>query len=1398
VNRSSVLSQRAFVGVVVLIVIAAASHTSAGAPERSRPLQRVYSHLIDPPAHPDYGRRAVKPPTWESFKNRTQFTCLRGFAMEDDRIVGYREEIEKYTRTHELGDVIWPSYPILFAKNLDDLAEEIKRRDLYLFDIWGYVPGSGPGGYWQQFTPSAESLRMLEATLGERWLGTDIGEQDGRYIGGYANQMTPASGSRFDQYLNFQRFFERMGDDLGHRHATLVSLNFGHYLLKEGTFTLIGAETAQALPNNQVYYAFIRGAGKQYGVPWFGNASVYNRWGYKTYGSSGSDHGPSKGTSLSLMKRLLYSHVLYNSVAVGFESGWFEGEALSPIGRIQQAGQRWIRQHGQPGVMYTPVALLLDFHAGWSFPRHLYSSDIFRVWGNLPYGPGDHLTDAILDLLYPGYADSSYFHDETGFITATPYGDIADCLLSDAPGWLLSRYALVVVAGELAGGWEIRDKLQDYVEGGGHLVITTGNLARLPGGVAGQTEAAVPAVTKHGKGCITVLATGFGVDPCKDPNRPLRSEVDRALPRPYVLQPEARRTLDAILRQQTLFDVGNPDLSVTTCRQGPGSYTLGIANNTWVALPFKITSHCGPVQSLDEIPLDDSEIGAAGYLPEQVAGASLGHNTDRTIRGGDIRIFAVRVKESNVEAIAHVPPPRRPHGRILPLRDCRSVKEQILARPTFFEHFDGAVLDWRYVHDRERTALQREADWIKRQGLRVLVDVSSGLNLYPTLRLVDNIEADYEQSMAALADVMAKMHVLGAHDLILSLHRHPENNFTNEQTQAGFEETLRTLAAEAGKLGITLHLRMTLGKPPWTLGDADALIERVGADNLRLAASTALLLHAEKSAGAVRILKARLGLWLLGAPQVDLVGKLWDIHAPLHRSEQLPRLAECLALVPEAPVVLDAVLANQDEEYLEAVALERLGSGKIRKTQDASAPRPSAAIASPMEKAEALVKGLSGPQAERIREARLASWWRDAKFGLFLHWGPASLSGAEISWGMKDRIEGGSEHQKVERDVYMKLYRQFNPTQLDADAWMGLAKEAGMKYVVFVTKHHDGFSMWPTGQVRFSENADFSIHYSIADTPYKRDICRMIADAAHRHGLKLGWYYSTRDWTHPQYLQGDNHLYNQYYEAQVRELLADYGRVDMMWFDHCFGDWSQYTIVDLFKEMYRLQPDLLVNDRAARGLKDIPAGGTAQLVRGDYDTPEQRIGTFQRGRAWESCVTMTHCPDGGGWSYRPDGRIRTLPECIRMLVSTVTGDGNLLLNIGPMPTGAFQPQEIANLKGMGQWLRTFGESIYGTRGGPYRNGEWGGSCYRDRTLYLHVFQWAGDTLRLPPLKARVLHADELAGGPVDVEQSNAGLTLVLTADRRDATDTVIKLELDAPVENEFIEGKPLDVSRPLR
>lgn len=890
-------------------------------------VRRVYSHLLEPSEHPDYDRRAVKPPTWATFKNRTQFTCLRGFGMKDGQLVGFSEELEKFTRTHELGDVIWPSYDVLFAKNLGDLADEIKRRDLYLFDIWGYVPGSGPGGYWQQFLPPVGALATLESKLGERWLGTDIGEQDGRYIGGYADQMTPASASRFEQYLNFQRHFERMGDDLGHKHATLVSLNFGHYFLKEGTYTLIGAETAQALPNNQVYYAFIRGAGKQYGVPWFGNASLFNRWGYKTYGSAGGSggdtHSPTNGTSLSLMKRLLYSHILYNCVAVGFENGWFEGEKLSPIGRIQQAAQRWVKEHGQPGVMHTPVALLLDFYSGWTFPRHLYWADVYRVWGNRPYEPGDYLTDAVLDLLYPGYQNSSYFHDESGFIAPTPYGDLADCLLSDAPLWVLERYPVVIVAGELRGGREVRDKLQIYAERGGQVVITSGNLAKLPGGLAGRTEAA-NATVSCGRGQVTFFASPFGVKPQPLPDQPLHSEIDKPLSKPYALEPGVRNRLEQILQSQQVFSLRGEGLSLITCRKRAGEYTLGIANNTWREQLFRLESLCGEIESLRELPLDQSEKGAVGQTPIGVDAAQLGTSSEGKIAGGDVRIFAVKVKETGVEEIKHVTPPPRPHDYFLTLSRATSIKEEILARPTFFEHFDGVCVDWRILHEREKAVLKKEARWLKRQGVRVIVDLSSGLNLYPTLRLLNNIPADYEASMAVWADVLAKMEILGAKDLVFSLHRNPENNFTGEQENAGYWSTLKNLAAQAAARGVTLHLRVGPGKPPRNFAEGFHYLEPVDVPNLKLAVGTAMLESKPLDNQLLARMKGRVGIWLVSAQQTDIGGKVWDNHAPLHSLRDRKATAQWMATAPDAPRVFDAVYENQEDEYLDAITLDRM------------------------------------------------------------------------------------------------------------------------------------------------------------------------------------------------------------------------------------------------------------------------------------------------------------------------------------------------------------------------------------------------------------------------------------------------------------------------------------------
>lgn len=445
-------------------------------------------------------------------------------------------------------------------------------------------------------------------------------------------------------------------------------------------------------------------------------------------------------------------------------------------------------------------------------------------------------------------------------------------------------------------------------------------------------------------------------------------------------------------------------------------------------------------------------------------------------------------------------------------------------------------------------------------------------------------------------------------------------------------------------------------------------------------------------------------------------------------------------------------------------------------------------LAMPLRAADS-VPLLPTDETQAQREARMR-WWREARFGLFIHWGPSSLSGKEISWSRVGHPHDHPGHESVPAEIYDRLYERFDPVKFDADAWMRMAKDAGMKYVVFTAKHHDGFSMWRT-----KLRAD----YSVAATPFERDICKEIADAAHRHGLRLGWYYSTRDWTHPDYLVGDNRQYDEFYRGQVRELIAGYGRVDVLWFDHVAGNWRDYDFRGLFEMLYALQPGILVNDRAARfirGTDDRPSPEIEGLVRGDFDTPEQRIGAFQNDRDWESCVTMTHCADGGGWSYRPDGRTRGFGECLRMLVDCAAGDGNLLLNVGPLPTGEIDPEQVAVLARMGRWLAKHGESIYATRGGPYRNGGWGGSTFRDRSVYLHVFRWAGETLRLPPLRAKVLRAVALTGGAAEVIQTPEALSVRVAQADQDETDTVIRLELDGPARDELREGKPLDVAEP--
>lgn len=369
-------------------------------------------------------------------------------------------------------------------------------------------------------------------------------------------------------------------------------------------------------------------------------------------------------------------------------------------------------------------------------------------------------------------------------------------------------------------------------------------------------------------------------------------------------------------------------------------------------------------------------------------------------------------------------------------------------------------------------------------------------------------------------------------------------------------------------------------------------------------------------------------------------------------------------------------------------------------------------------------------------------WWREARFGLFIHWGPVSLRGTEIGW---------SRGTQIPTDEYDSLYKQFNPVDFNADEWVALAKAAGMRYLVFTSKHHDGFSMFDTA---LSD-------YKITNSPFGRDVVGELAAACQRAGLRLGFYYSPPDWHHPDYRTANHGRYVEYLHGQLREICSNYGKIDIIWFDGLDGTAAEWDSERLLEMIRSLQPGVLINNRAG-----LPA---------DFDTPEQTIGRYQVDRPWESCITM-----GQQWAWRPNDVIKSFNECIATLVRCAGGDGNLLFNVGPMPNGEIEHRQQVRLRQMGAWLSRYGESIYGTRGGPFRPGKWGAATCKGNRVYLHMLSPEPGPLRLPPLRARIAASRVLTGGTVKVNQAPDGIeVLVPVWDRKDP-DTIVVLELDRP------------------
>ena len=447
-------------------------------------------------------------------------------------------------------------------------------------------------------------------------------------------------------------------------------------------------------------------------------------------------------------------------------------------------------------------------------------------------------------------------------------------------------------------------------------------------------------------------------------------------------------------------------------------------------------------------------------------------------------------------------------------------------------------------------------------------------------------------------------------------------------------------------------------------------------------------------------------------------------------------------------------------------------------------------------------------QTDHARDARM-QWWREARFGLFIHWGPYSVLGGVYNDHQQRR--GGAEwimnRCKIPVAEYQNSAATFNPIKYDAEAWVLLAKEAGMKYIIITAKHHDGFAMFK------SKASKFNI---VDSTPYKKDVLDALANACRKHNMKLGFYYSqAQDWNNPGgsvarkvssegWLNPDSArvddftaankghwdpaqmtaTMNEYIDKvavpQVRELMTNYGDVAVLWWDTPTGMTDEYALK--LQALLKLQPNIITNDRLKR-----------PNFSGDTGTPEQKIPDQNEldGKDWETCMTM-----GTSWGYKSwDSKWKTPQTLIRNLCDIASKGGNYLLNIGPDALGQIPDQSVDALKAIGVWMKTNKESIYATQASPFGTFEWGRCTKKEEKgntiLYFSVFDWPSNRkFDIPNLKNQVIRAEMLATGiKLKTASGSEGLAIIVPAQAPDAIASVIKITVKGKIKNTYGDPK---------
>ena len=445
-------------------------------------------------------------------------------------------------------------------------------------------------------------------------------------------------------------------------------------------------------------------------------------------------------------------------------------------------------------------------------------------------------------------------------------------------------------------------------------------------------------------------------------------------------------------------------------------------------------------------------------------------------------------------------------------------------------------------------------------------------------------------------------------------------------------------------------------------------------------------------------------------------------------------------------------------------------------------------------------------ETQAQRDARM-KWWREARFGMFIHWGLYAVPAGEYKGQRSKRIgEWIMEWANIPRAEYEKFAPQFNPVKFNAAQWVRIAKDAGMKYIVITSKHHDGFSMYDS---RVSS-------YDIVDaTPYRKDPMRALAAEAKKQGLKFCFYYSIMDWHHPsQYVDapgkdptaghrqtkvrpGGKEEYAKYMKDQLRELITTYDPA-VLWFDGEWVDWwTEPDGKDLYQFVRSLKPDIIINNRVGKGRKGMEGlNKSDQVYAGDFGTPEQQIPpTGLPGIDWESCMTMN---DTWGFKFYDDNW-KSTEAIVRNLIDIASKGGNYLLNVGPTAEGLIPQPSVERLAEVGRWMKANGEAIYGTTASPFATQlTFGRATSKPGRIYLHVFDWPADGTLQFPSPGKVVGKAYLLAAPkttLKVTRNGERISIDLPRQAPDRIATVIVLELlshsvdDRPV-RAALRGRP--------